>query len=141
MNLGKGSPLFQVMREQEIESRVASKRLLLIRWLGQRSLTHCSWAGKGVSGKAKQELGAGILLRSLSKCPDSGCEQGCHTVKCPGSNSNNCFLITPICQLAPFACWLSNFPRGLYLSFSRVCASWLSKSLQSQRRNDAPKKR
>ena len=30
-------------------------------------------------------------LRSLSECPDSGCEQGCHTVKCLGSISEQLF--------------------------------------------------
>lgn len=42
--------------------------------------------------KIKAETcGGNTKLRSLYKCPDSGCEQGCYTVKCLGSNSKELF--------------------------------------------------
>ena len=60
----KGSLLSQVTSEQKTE--MGRKPLLLIRWLGQRSLIYWTQLKvdflKWCSGKRKWELGAGILI-------------------------------------------------------------------------------
>lgn len=80
-----GQPSSEDTWEQDIESRVAGT-CYSQRWLGRRSLSfkgsRLMVALKGAPGKAKWELGAGIL--------SSGCEQRCHTARRLGS----CFLVT-----------------------------------------------
>ena len=91
------------------ESQVASTSYLQSGWeaqengLASTSYLQGGW-GKGLlltfhrldsSGCFKRCLGKSkarawcrdLKLRSISKCPDSGCEQGFHAVKCPGNNS------------------------------------------------------
>ena len=81
MSRGKGSaPTSQVSSKQEINSRVTSTYYKMV---GAEA------AGSTQSGYFKRcprkskvgTCGGNPKLRSLSKCPGSGCEQGYYTVK------------------------------------------------------------
>lgn len=66
--------------------------LSLTRWLGWRLNSECL-SEKLPQEKQSRRLSDGHpALKFLSKCPDSGCEQGYHTVKRTGSDSerNGC---------------------------------------------------
>ena len=84
--VGWGPP--SVPAHQPADGEQDNTHLSLTRWLGWRLNSECLFEKLP---QEKQSDGH-LAFKFLSKCPDSGCEQGGHTVKRIGSNSerNGC---------------------------------------------------
>lgn len=63
---------YKVVEEHHLLFKDSTLKMYFKRCPGKCKAGPCGWNPK---------------LKFLSKLPDSGCEQSCHTVKCLGSNS------------------------------------------------------